>query len=51
MTAGDTEKSQECYMQATFFNTVHMLLKDYRFENGGAKLASCLGRHTISLCP
>jgi len=26
---------------STFFNTVHLLLKDLRFEHGGAKLASC----------
>jgi len=29
----------------TFFNTVHLLPEDLRFENGGAKLASCPGRH------
>jgi len=27
----------------TFFNTVHLLPEDLRFENGGAKLASCPG--------
>jgi len=27
---------------STFFNTVHLLPKDLRFEYGGAKLASCL---------
>jgi len=35
----------------TFFNTVHLLPKDLGFENGGAKLAACLGRHLISLRP
>jgi len=29
---------------STFFNTVQLLPKDLRFEYGGAKLASCLGR-------
>jgi len=35
----------------TFFNTVHLLPEDLRFENGGAKLASCPGRHLTSLSP
>jgi len=35
----------------TFFNTVHLLPTDLRFEYGGAKLASCLGRHLTSLRP
>jgi len=35
----------------TFFNTVHLLPEDVRFENGGAKLASCPGRHLTSLRP
>jgi len=26
---------------STFFNTIHLLPKDSRFEHGGAKLASC----------
>ena len=34
----------------TFFNTVHLLPEDLRFENGGAKLASCPGRH-LTLSP
>jgi len=34
---------------STFFNTVHLLPKDLRFEHGGAKLASCPGRHLTSL--
>jgi len=35
----------------TFFNTVYLVRKDLRFEHGGAKLASCLGRHLTSLRP
>jgi len=35
----------------TFFNTVHLLPEDLRFENGGAKLASCRGPHLNSLRP
>jgi len=35
----------------TFFNTVHLLPEDLRFENGGAKLASCPGRYLTSLRP
>jgi len=35
----------------TFLNTVHLLPKDFRFEHGGAKLASCPGRHLTSLRP
>jgi len=33
----------------TFFNTVHLLREDLRFENGCAKLASFPGRHLTSL--
>jgi len=33
----------------TFFNAVHFLPEDPRFENGDAKLASCPGRHLTSL--
>jgi len=36
---------------STFFNTVHLLPKDLRFEYGDAKLASCPGRHLTSLHP
>jgi len=36
---------------STFVNTVHLLPKDLRFEHGGAKLASCPGRHLTSLHP
>jgi len=35
----------------TCFNTVHLLPKDLRFEHGGAKLASCPGRHVTSIRP
>jgi len=35
----------------TFFNTANLLPKDLRFEHGGAKLASCPGRHLTSLRP
>jgi len=37
--------------QAFFFNTVQFLPKDLEFEHGGAKLASCPGRHLTSLRP
>ena len=36
---------------STFFNRVHLLPGDLRFEHGGAKLASCPGRHLTSLRP
>ena len=36
---------------STSFNTVHWLPNAIRFEHGGAKLASCPGRHQASLCP
>jgi len=36
---------------STFFITVHLLLKDLRLERGGARLASCTGRHLTSLRP
>jgi len=29
------------YVASTFLNTVHLLPKDLRFEQGGAKLVSC----------
>ena len=35
----------------TFFNTLHLLPKDLRFEHGGAELVSCPGRHLIPLHP
>ena len=33
----------------TPFNKVHLLPKNLRFEHGGAKFASCPGRHFTSL--
>jgi len=36
---------------STFFNAVHLLPKDLNCEHGGAKLASCPGRHLTSLRP
>jgi len=36
---------------SAFFNTVHLLPNDLKFENGGAELASCPGRHLTSLRP
>jgi len=36
---------------STFFNTVHLLPKDFRFEHGGAKLVCYPGRHLTSLRP
>jgi len=36
---------------STFFNTIHLLPKDIRFEHGGAKLTYCPGRHLTSLRP
>ena len=35
----------------TFLNTVNLLPKEFMFEHGGAKLASCPGRHLTSLSP
>ena len=36
---------------SAFFNTVRLLPKGLIFEHGGAKLASCPGRHLTSLRP
>jgi len=36
---------------SAFFNTVHLLPKYLSFEHGGAKLASCPGRHLTSFHP
>jgi len=36
---------------STFFNTVHLLPKDLRFEHADAKLVSCPGRHLTSVRP
>jgi len=34
---------------SSFFNTVRLLPKDFRFQHGDTKLASCPGRHPTSL--
>ena len=34
---------------SAFFNAMHLIPKDLRFEHGGAKVASCPGRHLTSL--
>ena len=39
------------YVASSFFNTVHLLSKDLWLEHGGAKLASCPGRHLASVRP
>jgi len=46
-----TEKSQQSHKYFLFVNIVHLLSKNLRFEHGGAKLASCPGRHLTSLRP
>ena len=56
ITAGGTEwlwgaPKSPYNVTSTFFNTVHLLLKDLRFEHGVVKVASCPGRHLSSLCP
>jgi len=45
----DAENSNN--VTSIFFSTVDLLPKDIRFERGGAKLASCPGRHLSSLRP
>ena len=47
MTAGAPKSPNN--VTSTFFNTVHLLSKDIKFEHGGAKLASCPGRCPTSL--
>ena len=49
MTAWSAGKSQQ--VTSTFINTVHFLAKDLRLEHGGAKHASCPGRHLTLLRP
>jgi len=46
---GGAEKSQQ--FQTQFLQYSNFLAKDLRFEHGGAKLASCPGRHLTSLRP
>jgi len=33
---------------STFFNSVHLLQKDLRFEHGDTKLASCPGANLVT---
>ena len=47
MATGDAKSPNN--IASTFFYTIHMLLKDLRFEHGGAKLFSCPGHHQTSL--
>ena len=49
MSAGAPKSSNN--VTSTFFNTVHLLPKDLKFEHGGAKRASCPGRCLTSLRP
>ena len=49
MTAGAPKSPNN--VTSTFFNTVHLLPKDLKFEQGGAKRASCPGRCLTSLRP
>jgi len=48
MTAAGAEKCQQCHK---YFNTIHLVPKDLRFEHGGAKLAFCPGPRLTSLRP
>jgi len=36
---------------SAFFNTVHLLPKDLKFEHGGAKVTFSPGRHLTALRP
>jgi len=38
-------------VKSTFFNTLNLLPKEFRFEHGDAKLTSWSRRHLTSLCP
>jgi len=49
ITAGSPKSPNN--VTSTFFSAVHLLPKDLSFAHGGAKLASCLGRHLTSLRP
>ena len=46
---GDVENPNK--FTSTFYNTVHFLPEDLRFEHGDAKRAYCPGRHLTSLHP
>jgi len=50
MTGGAAPKSPN-NITSTSFSTVHLLLKDIRFEHRGTKFAYCPGRHLASLQP
>ena len=47
MTAGAPESPNN--VTSTFFNAVHLLPKDLKFEHDGAKIASCPERCLTSL--
>ena len=49
MTAGDAEMSHQCRKYFLQYST--FASENLRFEHGGAKLASCPGRHLTSLSP
>jgi len=49
MTAGASKSPNN--VTSIFFNAVHLLPKDLRFEHWCAKVASCPGRHLTSLRP
>jgi len=38
-------------LQVQYFNSVHLYPKNPKFEHGGAKLASCPGRHVTRYAP
>jgi len=48
ITGGGAPKSSNNVV-STFFNIIHLLPKDLRFEHGDAKLVSCSGRHLMSV--
>jgi len=45
---GGAEKSQQCRKYFILYS-IHLLQKKLRFENGGAQLVSCPGRHLTYL--
>jgi len=47
MTAGAPKRPHN--VASTFFNAIHLLAKNLKFENGGVKLASCPEDHLTSL--
>jgi len=46
---GDAESPNN--VTSAFIHRKHLLPKDLSFENGGANIASCPGRHLTSLRP